>query len=124
MNRKRSKALLASVILSTIYSLILISFIVYYSGDSLVNENDGARIVSLLFGIVAIPHMFLVVIGTVFNLFAYLKNRRGFELTTIILYLISLIIFPIGVLFVLPSFIFSIIGYFNIKKLNGETYTG
>ncbi len=122
--KKRSKVLLVSVILSTIYSLILINFIVSYSGVSMSHENDGVRIVSLLFGVVAIPHMLLVVTGTVFNLFAYLKNRRGFELTTIILYLISLIIFPIGVLFVLPSFIFSIIGYFNIKKLNGETYNG
>ena len=118
MKQKRSKALLVSGILGLIYSLLLIRFFVAYFFVGVISNVDVEKAISLIAVIIVIPHMILFVLATIFNWISYIKNKRGFALTAGILYLISAIIFPIDMIFVVPSIIFSFIGYFTLKKVN------
>ena len=118
MKQKRSKALLVSGILGLIYSLLLIRFFVAYFFLGVISNVDVEKAISLIAVIIVIPHMILFALATIFNWISYIKNKRGFALTAGILYLISAIIFPIDMIFVVPSIIFSFIGYFTLKKVN------
>ncbi|EGT3616330.1 hypothetical protein FHH43_08800 [Clostridium perfringens] len=118
MKQKRSKALLVSGILGLIYSLLLIRFFAAYFFVGVISNVDVEKAISLIAVIIVIPHMILFVLATIFNWVSYIKNKRGFALTAGILYLISAIIFPIDMIFIVPSMIFSFIGYFTLKKIN------
>lgn len=121
MKIKRSKCLLISAILGLIYSIYLIA---HFSGGVFGSEDGielaGAAIATAL----VTPHMILVVLATIFNWVAYFSNKRGFALTAGILYCVGGVIFIIYIIFVIPSIIFSFVGYSKLKsieKLNTDT---
>lgn len=118
--KKRSKILLASGIIGTIYSLLLIRFFLAYFSVGIISDVDVEKAVSALAVIIVIPHMVLFVLATIFNWVSYIKNKRGFALSSGILYLVSLIVFPMDFIFVVPSTILSFIGYFSLKKINNS----
>ena len=59
-------------------------------------------------------------IAVVLNLVAFLANRRGCALATVILYAVSAVLFFMYALFVVPEIILSIIGYVRLKKINDK----
>ena len=119
-HKKRSKILLVSGIIGTIYSLLLIRFFLAYFSAGIISDIYIEKAVSALAVIIVMPHMVLFVLATIFNWFSYIKNKRGFALSAGILYLISLIVFPMDLIFVVPSTILSFIGYFRLKKVNNS----
>lgn len=116
-NKKRSNVLLLSGIIGGIYSLLLIRFFLAYFFVGAISDIDVEKAISVIAVIIVIPHMVLFILATLFNWCSYIKNKRGFALTAGILYLISVFVFPIDIIFVIPSMTLSFIGYFNLKKM-------
>ncbi|MEF9921988.1 MAG: hypothetical protein RR744_03265 [Cellulosilyticaceae bacterium] len=116
MKKKHSKALLISAILGVLYSIYLISYFTGAIGGSEGAEQVGAALATVL----VIPHMILVVLAMIFNWVAYFTNKRGFALTSGILYSVGGVMFLIYILFVIPSLVLSFVGYSNLKKINEQ----
>lgn len=116
MKNKRSKALLISAILGTLYSIYLICYFSGAIGGSEGSEQLGAAMATAL----VTPHMILVVLATIFNWVGYFANKRGFALTGGILYSVGGVMFLIYILFVVPSLVLSFVGYANLKKINEQ----
>lgn len=111
MTKKRSKALIVSTILGAIYAIYLI---VYFGNAS--SEDIGGAIASTI----VMPHMICVVIAAAFNLAGSLTNKRGFALTSAILYSVSAVLFLMYAFFVIPMIILTFVGFANLKKINGQ----
>lgn len=114
MKIKRSKALLISAILGTLYSLYLIS----YFGGGIFGSKGGAELAGAAIATALVtPHMILVVLATIFNWLGYFSNKRGFALTGGILYSVGGVIFIIYIIFVIPSIVLSFVGYAKLKNI-------
>lgn len=117
---KRSKALLISAILGSLYSVYLI---VYFSG-SIFGSEGGAELAGIAIATALVtPHIILVVLATIFNWVGYFSNKRGFALTGGILYSVGGAIFIMYIMFVVPSIVLSFVGYSKLKtiiKLNNS----
>lgn len=114
MKIKRSKILLISAILGTLYSLYLIT---YFSGG-IFGSKDGVELAGAAMATALVtPHMVLVVLATIFNWVGYFSNKRGFALTGGILYSVGGVIFIIYIMFVIPSIILSFVGYAKLKDI-------
>ncbi len=67
IKKEHSKALLISAIIGVLYSFYIISY--FFSG---IAQNSGAQQVGAsLATAIAKPHMFLVILATIFNWVAY-----------------------------------------------------
>lgn len=111
---KKSKMLIASMVLGIIYTVYLISYFAGVIGTSAdASEVIGASVAAAL----VVPHMACVLIAAIFSIVAVATSKPWAGLTAMILYFVS------GVLF-LPYVIFSIIlgavalwGWLNMKKI-------
>lgn len=111
---KRSKALLISAIIGTLYAIYLI----VYFGGVMSNSGDTAEAVGGAIATALVtPHMALVVLAVIFNWLGYFMNKRGFALTGGILYSVAGVMFIIYILFVVPSIVLSFVGFANLKKI-------
>lgn len=114
MKIKRSKILLISAILGTLYSLYLIT---YFSGGIFGSKGGMELAGAAMATALVTPHMVLVVLATIFNWVGYFSNKRGFALTGGILYSVGGVIFIIYIMFVIPSIILSFVGYAKLKDI-------
>lgn len=115
MKVKRSKLLLISAILGTLYLIYIIS---YFSGNMTGSQGDAERAGAAIATALVMPHMILVLIAVIFNWVGYLGNKRWAALTGAILYAVGGALFIIYLFFVLPSMILSFVGYAKLKKIN------
>ncbi|WP_034868339.1 hypothetical protein [Clostridium lundense] len=114
MKIKRSKALLISAILGTLYSLYLIS----HFASEMFGSKGGAELAGAALATALVtPHMILVVLATIFNWVGYFSNKRGFALTGGILYSVGGVVFIIYIMFVIPSMVLSFVGYGKLKNI-------
>ncbi len=111
MSKKKSKALIISSILGILYAVYLI---VYFAGAS--SDNLGGALATTI----VMPHMVCVVIAAIFNLASAITNKRGFALTSAILYSVAAVLFVMYALFVVPMIILSFVGFANLKKINEQ----
>lgn len=132
----RSKTLLVSNILATIYSVILlcvfggaiisaggIEYISYWQQYfNLIFElaGVGSATASLIYAIVIllITHISVFTFGTVFGWIGYFTKKSGLAKFGATLYLIGTICFPIYFFFGLPITIIAFVGGGKQKKLN------
>ncbi len=108
---KKSKLLLVSWILTTAYVVYLV---IYFSGtiaSSSGTEQLGATLASVL----VFPHALLVFIGLIFNVFAWLLSKRGFALTSGILYSVAMLLFIPYFFFILLQTVFCFVAYAKMK---------
>ena len=135
---KRSKTLLASNILATLWTLIMLfsvfSFFAkggaayfvwanqtnYFLSDLLGSMEDVQIFMTLLnaFYVFVSLHTFLFTLATIFGWVGYISKGRGFALAAAILYLVGTLLCLIFILFGLPIIILSFIGQGCQKKLN------
>lgn len=111
----KSKALLISLIVGTIYGVYLIvNFGSALGGASSDGELVGAGIATML----VMPHMILVILAIIFNALGYFKASKGFALTGGILYSVAAVVFLMYAPFLIVSIVCSFVGYSKVKKLN------
>lgn len=110
---KKSKLLLVSWILSTLYFVYLITYFFGVINGSTGTEQAGASIAGLL----VMPHAFLVLLGLIFNILAWTMNKRGFALTGAILYAVAMFLFIPYFFFVIIQTILSFVAYAKLKKI-------
>ena len=114
MKKKRSKLLLISAIIGTLYALYII---IYFSLS--LNSNDAAEAVGAAIATALVmPHMILVVLAVIFNWVGYGTNKRGLALTGGILYSVAGVVFLMYIFFVIPSLVLSFVGFAKLKQIN------
>ena len=114
MKKKRSKLLLISDILGTLYAIYII---IYFSSS--LNSNDAAEAVGAAIATALVmPHMILVVLAVIFNWVGYGTNKRGLALTGGILYSVAGVVFLMYIFFVIPSLVLSFVGFAKLKQIN------
>ncbi len=114
MKKKRSKLLLISAIIGTLYALYII---IYFSSS--LNSNDAAEAVGAAIATALVmPHMILVVLAVIFNWVGYGTNKRGLALTGGILYSVAGVVFLMYIFFVIPSLVLSFVGFAKLKQIN------
>ncbi|MGL5647214.1 MAG: hypothetical protein ACRDDY_05135 [Clostridium sp.] len=112
MNNK-SKTAIASGILGVLYSIYLIT---YFGGA--MSSTDGAEMVGgAIASALVMPHMILVILGSIFMLIGAFINKAGFVLTGAILFCVSAAAFLMYAPFVVPMIILGFIGYSKVRKI-------
>lgn len=118
MKKKKSTALLISMILGVGYSLYLIAYFAGVMGGS----KSGAEAVGATLATALVtPHMACVVVAAIFNVVGWMNNKRGFALTGAILYCVAGVLFLPYILFVIPSLILSFVGFARLKKITSDS---
>lgn len=111
--KKRSFILLISFVIALCYIIFMIS----YFGGGIFNSDGSDQLAAGIATALVLPHFVAVILGAVFNLIGWIFNIRGMILTGGILYAVSMLLFPLYFLFVLPSTILSFVGFAKIKKI-------
>ncbi|AUN14184.1 hypothetical protein [Paraclostridium sordellii] len=111
---KKSKMLIASMVLGIIYTLYLVFYFAGAIGGSAdAAEAIGASIAATL----VIPHMACVAIGAIFSIVAVVTSKPWAGLTSMILYFVSGILFLPYVIFSIVLGIVALCGWLNMKKI-------
>lgn len=111
---KRSKALLVSAVLSTLYVLYLLWYF-YLNGagaDASTAQQIGAGIASAL----VTPHIVLALIGVIFNWLGWFKNLSWAALVSGILYSVSAVLFFMYAFFLVIQIVLSFVGFAKLRK--------
>lgn len=114
---KKSKLLLVSFVLGLLYVIYLI---MYFSG-ALAGTEGAEQVGAGIATFVVFPHFICVALATLFNGIGWAMNSKGFALTGGILYVVSMILFPLYFLFVIIQAILSFIGYAKIGKIKTQS---
>ncbi len=114
MKKKRSKLLLISAIIGTLYAL----YIIIYFSSSLSSNDSAEALGAAIATALVMPHMILVVLAVIFNWVGYGTNKRGLALTGGILYSVAGVLFLMYIFFVIPSLVLSFVGYAKLKQIN------
>lgn len=109
---KKSKLLLTSFILGVVYVVYLV---MYFSG-ALAGTEGAEQVGAGIATFVVFPHFICVALATLFNGIGWTMNSKGFTLTGGILYVVSMILFPLYFFFVIIQAVLSFIGYAKIGK--------
>lgn len=108
---KKSKLLLSSAILSTLYTFHIISLFLDVPSDDVAYAVGVA-----LAGALIVPHALMVALGVIFNWIGWANNKPWAALTAGILYSVSIILMIPFIQNVILQTIFSFVGYAKIKK--------
>ncbi len=111
--QKKSKLLLASAVLGSIYLI----YIVYYFVSKVLNASDAAEAVGsgLATALVA-PHMFVLFLAVIFNWIGWAASATWSALTGAILYCVSAFLFILYTPFLVLQIIFSFMGFARLRK--------
>ena len=113
---KKSKLLLSSGILGSLYVIYLIS---YFLGSTI--STDGAEAVGgAIAAVLVAPHMLLVGLAVIFTWIGWAMSKRWAALVSGILYSVSILAMPLYALFVVIQLIFSFVAYAKMKKTNPQ----
>ena len=109
---KRSKCLLISAILGTLYLVYIINYFVNGVASTSGSEQIGVGLATALVA----PHMFLLAIAVLFNWIGWIARARWAALTGGILYCVSGFLFLLYVFFEIPSIVLSFVGFAKMKN--------
>lgn len=108
---KRSKLLLASAIIGSIYLIYLITYFAGGMTSSDGTEALGAGIATAL----VTPHMLCVGLAVIFNWLGWALKARWAALVAGIMYAVSILCMFIYALFVILEMIFCFVGFAKMK---------
>ncbi|MBR4892763.1 MAG: hypothetical protein IKZ35_02135 [Clostridia bacterium] len=112
--KKISKVALVATILSTLYSVYLISYFVGGVATSSGTEQIGGAIATAL----VMPHMTVFLLGAVFGWLGCFLKASWSLLVAAILYSVATVLFMVYALFCIPMIVLGFIGYSKQKKIN------
>ncbi len=105
---KRSKLLLISAIIGTIYMIYIFSYFIGVNSDG---DASGALATMLV-----APHMVFVFIALVFNWLGFALKLRWAALAAGILYSVALLSFPAYFMFVIIELVLCYVAFAKMKK--------
>lgn len=109
---KRSKLLLVAAVLSTLYTVYLVT---YFGGAMNGSESSAAALGAGLATALVAPHMVVVAIATVFNWIAWALRARWAALTAGILYAVGMVVMFMYAIFVILQTIFCFVAFAKMK---------
>ncbi|MGL5713162.1 MAG: hypothetical protein ACRCX2_09100 [Paraclostridium sp.] len=109
---KRSWLLLISFTIAMCY----IVFMVSYFGGGVFNSKGSDQLSAGIATALVLPHFIALILGAIFNFIGWFFSMRGMALTGGILYSVSMLLFPLYFLFVLPSTVLYFVGFAKIKN--------
>ena len=110
---KRSKCLLISAIIGSLYLIFIMSCIY----GTMAEATDAAEQLGVGIGAMLIaPHIFLLGLAVLFN-WIFAVNARWAALTGGILYSVSTLVFIMYFIFEVPSIVLSFVGFAKLKDL-------
>jgi len=116
---KKSKILLIAAIVGTICAIILFSASNNYLNEN-INKTDGSEVGSVIGVAITMPSMILSAIGTIFAWVGFGTNKRGFALTSGILYAVAIVLMIPWFMFNIIQMVLSFVAYGTMgKKQNG-----
>ncbi|HCX65641.1 MAG TPA: hypothetical protein DHN33_10585 [Eubacteriaceae bacterium] len=110
---KKSKLLVVSSALGILYSMYIFA---HFTGALSTAGSDSELIGGAIATALVTPHIVLVVLAAIFNVLSAFQSKRGFALTSAILYVVGAIVFIPYAVFVIPMAILTFIGYAKLKK--------
>lgn len=114
---KKSKLLLISSILGTLYFIYILS---YFFGNMVSSVSSIKFIGSLIANAIVVPHTISVFIALIFNWIGYFLNLRWCALVSGIIYCISMILMPLYAIFVIIQTILSFIAFAKMKNIKNN----
>jgi len=111
---KKSKLLIVSSVLGILYSMYIFA---HFTGALSTAGSDSELIGGAIATALVTPHMVIVVLATIFNVLSAFQSKRGFALTSAILYVVGAVAFIPYAGFVIPMAILTFIGYAKLKKM-------
>ncbi len=112
----RSKVLLVSNIIATLYVVYLIT----YFGGSVLSTSGAEAVGGAIATALVMPHMLMFVIGAVFGWIGYFIKANWSALVGAILYAVGTLFFLAYFMFGVPILILGFVGYSKQKKLNKQ----
>ncbi len=109
---KKSKLLLISGIIGTLYLIYLI----YYFADANVSSSGSEAIGAGIATMLVAPHAVLAGIALVFNWLGFFLNVKWAALVAGILYAVAMVLFIMYFMFVIVEMILCFIAYSKMKK--------
>lgn len=113
---KKSKCLLISAILGTLY----LAYIIYYFINGVTSTSGSEQIGAGIATALVAPHMFLLAIAVLFNWIGWAARVRWAALTGGILYCVSGFTFLLYVFFEIPSIVLSFVGFAKMKNAKAK----
>jgi len=113
MLKNRSKVLLISSVLATLYVIYLIN----YFGNSIGNLDSGEELSGAIATALVTPHMTMIGIGAIFSWLGFFFKKSWAALVGAILYCVGALLFIMYIIFCIPLIILGFIGYANQKKI-------
>ncbi|BAK81151.1 hypothetical protein [Candidatus Arthromitus sp. SFB-rat-Yit] len=110
---KRSKLLLVSAVFSTLYLIYIFSYFL----NGLASSSSGAEVVGVgIASFLVAPHVFMVLLGVLFNWIGWGMNKRWAALVSGILYSVSIFFMILYGIFVIIQVILCFVGYAKMGK--------
>jgi hypothetical protein len=108
-----NKVLFVGTVLSCLYIVYAwINIIGLMGGSSSVEESFGTAIgVAIIF-----PHLLVGSIGSIFNIFGLIKSKKGFILTSAILYCTSIALCIFWAFLLIPGMVLIWVGFAKFKN--------
>lgn len=113
----RSKILLITNILASIYTIYLIT----YFGGSIINSSGAEAVGGAIATALVTPHMFMFLIGAIFGWIGFFFKKSWGALVGAILYSAGTLLFLAYALFGVTILVLGFIGYAKQKKLNAQS---
>ena len=114
VKRKGMFYLLVSILLSTIYLGYIIGF---FSSKYFNIFCDEILLHSRFVFLLVAPHTVCVAVATVCTFLAFVLEHQSFAISSGILYIVSILLLPVFLIFVIPQCIFCFIGYTKLACL-------
>lgn len=113
---KRSKLLLVSGIIGTLYGIYIIYYFLNATSSSTGAEQIGAGLATAL----VMPHMAFVWLALIFNWLGYFLKLRWAALVAGILYAVAMLAFFIYFMFVIVEMILCFVAFAKMEKKHEE----
>ena len=110
---KRSKLLLVSGILGSLYVIYLI---VYFAGAATSSGDSTEQLGGALATLLVTPHMVLTGIAVIFNWLGFALKAKWAALVAGILYAVAMVLFIMYFMFVIIEMILCFVAYGKMKK--------
>ena len=113
MFKERSKVLLVSSLITTIY----VVYLMVHFGSSIFVDDGAEALGGALATALVTPHMLFVGLGVIFSWIGFIFKKSWAALVGAILYCVGALLFLLYALFLIPSIILGFVGYSKQKKL-------
>lgn len=107
-----NKSLIIALVLTVLYFIYSFFYWSNLNTQNIFNEQLGTDTAS----IVIFPHLLTTLVAALFNTLAVFMKKRALALTSGILYIIAIVLFPLRALFIIIQTVLSFVGFVQMKR--------